>query len=191
MGAPDSFGKTAYWAKPWSRWSWRVGIEGAKRAQALGLKVRAFDPYIEEHDPEIPMMGFEELMRSSDIITLHVPKTKKTRHMIKAETLSWMSTDSLLVNMSRGDVIHEEDLIKHLIENKNFFAALDVFEREPLSKESALIDLPNVVLSPHVGASTEEALKASSQESVSRARDWLNNKALPGSLPPKAHWWGE
>mgnify|MGYP003683214793 CR=1 FL=1 len=167
----------------------KVGSQVAQRAQALGMKVQAFDPYIE--DSQVSMLGFEELMRSSDIVSLHVPKTKKTYQMIKKETLEWMSPQAILVNMSRGDVVKEEDLVRHLSENPSFTASLDVFEKEPLSLSSPLLKLNNVVLSPHIGASTEEALKASSEKSVSMSRELLKGKAVEGELPPNTLWWGE
>lgn len=169
----------------------RVGKEVAERALALGLKVSAFDPYIQEHDPRIPMLGFEELLRSSDIVSLHVPKTSKTRHMLKKDSLEWMNTNAILINMSRGDVINEAELTEHLMENPEFVAGLDVFAREPLVTKSKLLELPNVVLTPHVGASTQEALKNSSFAALEKAQSLLKGEAVSGELPPKALWWGE
>lgn len=166
----------------------RVGKEVAKRAQALGMKVSGYDPYLEEHDAEIPMFGFEELMRTSDIITFHVPLTKITRHMIKKETLAWMSRDALLLNMSRGEIVHEFDMIQHLMKNPNFIACLDVFAKEPLAVDSPFLSLPNVVLTPHIGASTQEAIRNSSQVALQKVSALLSGQSAEGELPPQAPW---
>lgn len=167
----------------------RVGLEVAKRASALGMKVMAYDPYRIDPCDNVEMLGFEELMRSCDVISVHVPKTVKTRHMIKKETLSWMSSNAILINMSRGDVINETELIAHLRKNPDFIAALDVFTNEPLSIHSDLFNLKNVVLSPHIGASTQEALRASSQESLERTIAFFADKIPADPLPPKALWY--
>jgi D-3-phosphoglycerate dehydrogenase / 2-oxoglutarate reductase len=169
----------------------RVGKEVAKRAIALGMKVSAHDPFIQEHDPSIKMLGFEELMRSSDIVSLHVPKTKKTHHMIRREALSWLNADSILINMSRGDVINEDDLINHLMANPEFVAGLDVFAKEPLSTTSHLFKLHNVVLTPHVGASTKEALLESSVAALEKSIKILNGEEASGALPPQEIWFDE
>lgn len=169
----------------------RIGTVVAQRALALGLKVQAFDPYISEHPQNIEMLGYEELMRSSDIVSLHVPLTKKTRAMIKAETLSWMGESALLINTSRGEVINENDLTLHLKENPDFMAALDVFEHEPLKKDAALLELPNVVVSPHIGATTEEALLASSSQALEKVLLALDGESPKDSLPPQELWWND
>ena len=169
----------------------RIGKAVAERALALGLKVQAFDPYIQEHPKSIEMLGYEEVMRSSDIVSFHVPLTKKTRAMVKAETLSWMSDSAVLINTSRGEVINENDLILHLKENPNFRAALDVFEHEPLKRDSPLLELPNVVLSPHIGATTEEALLSSSSQALEKVVLALKGESVKDELPPREFWWSD
>lgn len=170
----------------------RVGQSVAQKAKAFGLNVFTFDPYIESSPEYVKRLGFEELMRTCDIVTLHVPKTKTTRHMINKETLSWMNSEACLLNLSRGDVVHEEDLIEHLVDNSDFRVGLDVFKREPLSSTSSLFNFSNVVLSPHIGASTQEALRASSEGAVEKVRALFKGEAVStGELPPKAEWWGD
>ena len=169
----------------------RVGQQVAVRAQALGMVVCAFDPYLESVVPGVTMLGFEELMRSSDVISLHVPKTKKTRHMIKKETLSWMDTDACLINMSRGDVVNEPDLIAHLQGHPDFRAGLDVFAKEPLDASSVLLKMSNVVATPHIGASTKEALRESSAKSVELAEALILGQNVSGELPPKESWFSD
>ncbi len=167
----------------------RVGMRVAEKALALGLVVSAYDPFLPEHDSRIEMLGFEELMRSSDIVSLHVPLTTKTRHMIQAGTLKWMSSDATLINMSRGEVVNEAELIEHLFKNPQFQAGLDVFNREPLSTESPLLSLKNVNLTPHIGASTEQALKKASEAAVERTLSFFaGNPSTEGLLPPQAPW---
>ena len=169
----------------------RVGQEVAKRAQALGMRVSAYDPFIETDWPEgITPLGFGELMRSSDVVSLHVPKTKLTRHMIKKDSLEWMQPQASLLNMSRGDVVHEGDLIAHLLEHPEFTAGLDVFTREPLGADSPLLSLNNVCLTPHIGASTQEALRTSSQLSLEKVLGFFRGEEITGELPPKAPWYG-
>lgn len=167
----------------------RVGTAVAKKAQALGLQVYGYDPYLEENPKDITMLGFEELMRTCDIVSLHVPKTSVTRHMIKKETLEWMNTEATLLNLSRGEVVNEADLVQHLLENPGFKAGLDVFAKEPLVTKSPLLELPNVVLTPHVGASTVEALRQSSQLALDKALSLLKGEAVSNELPPQASWY--
>ncbi len=169
----------------------RVGSSVAKKAKAFGLKVYGFDPYIEEAPEGVHRMGFEELLRTCDIISLHVPKTKTTRQMINKETLSWMHSEACLLNLSRGDVIHEGDLLQHLVDHPGFRVGLDVFKNEPLSTESRLFNFPNATLSPHIGASTAEALRLSSEQGLTKIRALFRGETVEeGALPPKAAWWG-
>ncbi len=168
----------------------RVGSLVASKAQALGLTVSAYDPYLEDEVDGVTMLGYEELMRSVDVVSLHVPKTKETFHMVKKETLQWMNTSAILINMSRGDVINETDLVEHLIEHPEFVAGLDVYAKEPLALKSRLLQMSNVCLSPHIGASTVEALKNSSQRAVEKVSALLKGESPSGELPPKAPWWG-
>lgn len=167
----------------------RVGSRVARIAEAFGMRVSAFDPYVEETQPGVTMLGFEELMRTSDIISLHVPKTKKTCHMIKKESLQWMGPEAKLINMSRGDVINQKDLIEHLSENPLFGVGLDVFQKEPLPANSPLLKFPNVVLTPHIGGSTGDLLKKSSQLALKKALDLLRGEAVDGELPPQVSWY--
>jgi D-3-phosphoglycerate dehydrogenase / 2-oxoglutarate reductase len=167
----------------------RVGSRVAEMAHALGLTVCAYDPFITEHDPRYTMLGFEELMRSSDMVSLHVPLTARTRQMIQASTLQWMAPDAALINMSRGEVVNESDLIQHLQTHPQFFAGLDVYQKEPLSPQSPLLDLNNVHLSPHIGASTQEAIRKASEGAVAKIHSFFAGEALGEDLlPPQAPW---
>lgn len=111
--------------------------------------------------------------------------------MIKKETLNWLASDATLINMSRGDVVNESDLIEHLAYNPQFKAGLDVFAKEPLVVDSKLQALPNVVLTPHVGASTHQALRASSLKSIEKALSFIKGETVCGKLPPDEPWYDQ
>jgi len=98
----------------------------------------------------------EEVLKESDFVSLHIPKTEETYHLIDEEKLSLMKPTAYLINCARGGVVDEDALYRFLKEGKIAGAAIDVFEEEP-PKGSKLLELENVILSPHIGASTREA----------------------------------
>lgn len=140
-----------------------IGGRVARIARAMGMRVlvtkRTPPPpeLLRELGAEyIPMREFPSFLRQSDIVTLHVPLTPQTHHMIGAEELQNMQEGAFLINTSRGAVVDEEALYRALQSGKLGGAALDVFEAEP-PRDLQLIRLPNVVCTPHIGAQTEEA----------------------------------
>lgn len=138
----------------------RIGYEVAKIANALGMKVLLYDPYPnEERAKEVggTFTSLEELLRESDVVTLHVPLVDATYHLINEERLKLMKPTAILINAARGAVVDTEALVKALKEGWIAGAGLDVFEEEPLPADHPLTKLDNVVLTPHIGASTEEA----------------------------------
>ena len=138
----------------------RIGREMARRAAAFGMRTAAYDPYISAEQARgfgAALMGLEELLAASDFVSLHVPSSEKTRGMIDRKTLALLKPGARLVNCARGDLIVEADLAEALRSGKLAGAALDVFETEPLPKESPLRSAPNLILTPHLGASTHEA----------------------------------
>jgi phosphoglycerate dehydrogenase-like enzyme len=100
-----------------------------------------------------------DLLRDSDIISLHIPSTPETKHIIGAEEIAMMKDGAYLVNTARGKVIDEEALIKALRNGNVKAAALDVFENEPLSPDNPLCEMDNVILTPHLGASNLEGMQ--------------------------------
>lgn len=137
-----------------------IGKEVAVRANALGMKVLAYDvapdaSFAESHGVEL--VTLDELLSCSDIVSLHVPLTRGTYRLIGERELSLMKQGAFLVNLSRGGVVDEQALYERLKSRKLAGAAIDVFEHEPPSG-SPLLTLDNVVLSPHVGGSTFESL---------------------------------
>jgi D-3-phosphoglycerate dehydrogenase len=141
----------------------RIGKAVARRALAFDAKVMAYD--IRDIREEAGSMGvkvattLEELLRESDIITLHIPLNESTRHMIGEREISLMKRGAVIVNTSRGGIIDTKALLKALKEGKLAGAALDVFENEPpkTEEEWELIRLPNVVVTPHIASQTWEA----------------------------------
>ncbi len=154
----------------------RIGGEVARRARAFGMKVLVFDPHLpaaraEELDAE--PHGLDEVVEQADFLTLHVPLTASTRGMVGAERLRRMKPSAFLVNAARGGVVDEDALARALKEGWIAGAALDVFREEPLPESSPLLDCPNLVLSPHLGASTAEAQELVASEIASGVRGAL------------------
>jgi D-3-phosphoglycerate dehydrogenase len=134
----------------------RIGTEVAKRAKGLGMCVTGYDPFVEECD-YARMVSFEKLLTDSDIITLHLPHTKETHHMISDAEFEKMKDGVILVNVARGGVVNEEALVRALESGKVGHAAVDVFESEPMDPKHALKKFDNVILTPHIGASSAES----------------------------------
>jgi D-3-phosphoglycerate dehydrogenase len=139
----------------------RIGTEVAKRAIAFGMKVVAYDPYLTEDRAKAIGAEFaadlDAVYRVADFITVHMPVTKETKEMLNASAFSKMKPGVKIVNCARGEIISESDLIAALESNKVAGAALDVFAVEPLPADHPYRKQPNLILTPHLGASTEEA----------------------------------
>ncbi len=139
----------------------RIGREVAKRAQALAMTVIAYDPFIPAEVGAamgVEMMSVAELFTKADVITVHTPLIPSTTHMINAETIKTMKDGVRLINCARGGIIDEKALYDALVSGKVAGAALDVFETEPPT-DSPLLKIDNVIVTPHLGASTVEAQK--------------------------------
>lgn len=137
----------------------RIGARVAELASVFGMDVLACDPFLS--DEEVAQRGaqpvsFDMLLRQSDIISLHAPLTEETRHMINRDALAKMKAGSYLLNMARGELVDEQALYEALKHGKLAGAGADVLENEPCT-ESPLFELDNFVVTPHIGAQTEEA----------------------------------
>jgi D-3-phosphoglycerate dehydrogenase len=136
----------------------RIGLEVAKRARTFGMELLGYD--IVQNSQFTALGGkyvdFETLLKNSDFISLHVPLTEQTKDLIGEKELRMMKKTAVLINTARGAVVNEEALVKALQEGWIAGACLDVYWREPLG-DHPLTKLPNVILTPHLGASTEEA----------------------------------
>ena len=138
----------------------RIGGEVARRCQAFGMEVLVYDPYLTKERAEqlgVALVSLDRVVEDADVISCHVPLTDETRGMIDTALLGRMKDSVLVINASRGGVIDETALATALGDGTIAGAALDVYEREPLPPESPLRNAPNLVLTPHLGASTEEA----------------------------------
>ena len=148
----------------------RIGREVAKRALALGMRVIAYDPFVKETDLDVKLVELDDLLSNADYITVHVPLIPETKHLINEEAFEKMKEGVFVLNCARGGIVDEKALLKALKEGKVAGAGMDVFEAEPPTSdvEKELLSLPNVVATPHIGASTKEAQKRVGKEIVSR-----------------------
>lgn len=137
----------------------KIGTEVIKRAQSFGMNVLGYDPFLttaRAAQLDIEAVSIEEILKRADFVTLHTPLTKETKHLINAERIATMRDGAFIINCSRGGIIDEAALYDALVSGKLGGAGLDVFEVEPPG-DSPLTKLDNVILTPHLGASTEEA----------------------------------
>ncbi|MEY3904492.1 MAG: hypothetical protein RIT08_408 [Actinomycetota bacterium] len=161
----------------------RIGQLVAARMQAFGMNVVAYDPYLQPARAaqlNVRLVDLDELLKISDFITIHLPKTKETANLIGAEALNKVKPSVRIINAARGGVLDEAALYDALKAGKVAGAALDVFATEPCT-DSPLFTLENVVATPHLGASTDEA-----QERAGIAVAISVRKALSGELVPDA-----
>jgi D-3-phosphoglycerate dehydrogenase / 2-oxoglutarate reductase len=138
----------------------RIGTIVAQRMQSFGLRVLAYDPYKTEaaiRDLDCEPATVDEIIEQADFITLHTPKTDETANIISAERIAKMKKGARLINCARGGLIDEEALAKAVEGGHLAGAALDVYSEEPPPADHPILALPNVVLSPHLGAATTEA----------------------------------
>jgi len=136
-----------------------VGSEVARRARGLEMKLIAHDPFISvdhAHNLQVELVSLEQLLKESDFITLHLPLTKSTRKLIGAKELSLVKPTVRIINTARGGLIDEQALVRAIKEERVAGAAIDVFPTEPTTK-SILFENDNVIVTPHLGASTTEA----------------------------------
>ena len=137
----------------------RIGSQVVTRSKTFGMETIVYDPYITEKTASelgVTVVDFETLIKKSDVMTIHVPLTSETKYLIRREQLEMMKENAFIVNCARGGIIKEEDLYEALSAGKIRGAGLDVFENEP-PENSPLLELDNVVLTPHIAASTSEA----------------------------------
>lgn len=164
----------------------RIGGEVASRCRAFGMRVVAHDPYLtaaRADDLHVERAGdLDAVLERADVLSLHVPLTDSTRGMIDAEALARMKPGAYLVNVARGGVVDEAALAEALTSGRIAGAALDVFENEPLEDDSPLRSAPNVVLTPHLGASTSEAQELVATEISEAVRAALSEGDLSRAL---------
>ena len=162
----------------------RIGMEVARRARAFGMTVIAHDPFVSSvvaKGQEITMASLEELYAAADYLTLHVGLTPQTSNMINAESLKKMKRGLRIVNCARGELVDEAALAHGLKQGHVAAAALDVFTEEPL-KNSPLMTMDNVILTPHIGGSTHEAQEAVGYQIALQVKEYLKHGVIQNAV---------
>ena len=163
----------------------RIGSEVARRAIAFGMRVLAYDPYLSLSRAkalQVELVELDEIYARADFITIHMPMSDETRGMINAAAFAKMKKGVRVLNCARGGIIHEQDLYDAIKSGHVAGAALDVYETEPLPKEFPLRDLPQVIMTPHLGASTEEAQENVGIEVAEAITDYLVHGAVRNAV---------
>jgi D-3-phosphoglycerate dehydrogenase / 2-oxoglutarate reductase len=166
----------------------RVGAEVARRARALEMRVIAYDPYVSAESAAewgAEIMPLAELLPQSDYVSLHTALSPATERMINADSLKQMKQGARLVNAARGELVDEAALAEALRSKHLAAAALDVFAEEP-PRNSPLLQMPNVIATPHVGGSTAEAQEEVGVQIAQQVREYLQDGTMRNSvnLPP-------
>lgn len=163
----------------------RIGTEVAARGRAFGMDVAVHDPYVAPDraaDLGVELLELDELLSRCDVVTLHAPLTDETAGMIGAGELGRMKDTSILINAARGGLVDEAALARALTDGELAAAGVDVFQEEPLPEDSPLRDAPNLVMTPHLGAATDEAKVEVAVEIAESVRDALLEGELRAAL---------
>ena len=169
----------------------RIGLEVARRANAFGMDVIGYDPFIAPviaRENDVTLVGIDEIFRESDYLTLHVGLTTQTEGLINAHSIAIMKKGVRIVNCARGELIVDEALVEGLKSGQVGGAALDVFRQEPL-KDSPYYNMENVLLSPHIAGATDEAQEAIGIQLAQQVRDYLKLGVVQNAvnLPSLSH----
>ena len=162
----------------------KIGLLVAKRLAGFDMKFVAYDPYVKQAPtggPEIKMVELDELLKVSDFITLHLPKTAETVGLINADALKKVKPNVHIINAARGGVLDETALLDALNEGRVAGAGLDVYATEPCT-DSPLFALDQVVATPHLGASTEEAQEKAGVAVAQSVVAFFAGKEVPGAF---------
>lgn len=162
----------------------RIGALITARMQAFGTKIVAYDPYVTAARAQqlgVTLLSLEELLAESDFVTIHMPRTPETTGMISDAQLALMKPTAFIVNVARGGLIDEDALLRALTSNTIAGAGLDVFVSEPPTG-SPLLGLPNIVVTPHLGASTDEAQEKAGVSVAKSVRLALSGELVPDAV---------
>ena len=149
----------------------RIGSEMAKRAKILGMEIIAYDPYVKTSD-YANIVDLDTLLKESDYISLHIPKTKETEHILNKTAFDKMKEGVVIINCARGGVVDENALYDAINDGKVRIACVDVFESEP-AKDNKLFNLDQVIVTPHIGAQTKEGQTRAGTQVAELVRDAL------------------
>jgi len=161
--------------------SGRIGLEVAKIIAAFGVKVIAFDPFLEKAPEGVELKDLDTVLKESDFISIHCPLNDSTRHLIGEREFKKMEKKPLLINTSRGPIIDEKALIQALKESIISGAGLDVLEKEPPDPRNPLLTMDNVILSPHVSFYSVESISELKRRTAKNVSEVLTDK-WPGSV---------
>ncbi len=162
----------------------RIGALITARMQSFGTRILAFDPYVTSQRAQqlgVTLVPLDELLEQSDFVTIHMPKTPETTGMISDDQLKLMKRSAFIVNVARGGLIDEDALYRALVEGEIAGAGLDVFVQEPPT-DSPLLSLPNVIVTPHLGASTDEAQEKAGVSVAKSVRLALSGELVPDAV---------
>ncbi|MFC5406228.1 C-terminal binding protein [Cohnella soli] len=159
----------------------RIGMKVIEMMAPFGCRILIYDPYLvnAELPPNAEMIEFDRLLELSDIITIHCPLTEQTRHMFRSETFARMRRKPAIVNVSRGPIIDESDLIAALDEGTVSLAALDVMEREPPEQEHPLLHHPKAIVTGHAAWYSEQSENRLRDLLSIRIMDYLEGRPVP------------
>jgi D-3-phosphoglycerate dehydrogenase len=159
----------------------KIGTEVAKRALSFGMNILAYDPFLSREIAEslgVEAAELKELLERSDYITVHTPLTEETKHMLSDKEFAMMKNGVRIINCARGGIIDEQALVNAIKGGKVAGAAIDVFEKEPLAPDNEILKVDNIITTPHLGASTEEAQVNVAIEVAQIVRDALLGKGI-------------
>ncbi len=163
----------------------RIGLHVAAVGRAFGMQVLAHDPYLSEErarQQRVELLELDALLERADVVTLHLPLTERTRHLLDRERLARMKPTAVVVNTARGALIDEQALVEAVEQGRLGGAALDVFDPEPLPEDSPLRSVERILTTPHLAASTSEAQERVAQEICVAVRDALLSGAVGNAV---------
>lgn len=165
----------------------RIGRAMARRCKGFGMKMLAYDPYIKQEEAisfDVKLVELDQLLENSDFISIHCVLTPETKEMIGEKEFNKMKKTVLLINTARGAIIKKDALIDSLNNKKIFGAGMDVFEEEPLSLDYPLLNMNNVILTPHLAWYTKEAFERVGEDTFQGILDIINGR-IPKHLKNK------
>jgi D-3-phosphoglycerate dehydrogenase len=164
----------------------KIGRQVAKRLRGWDVTLLVYDPYVKDEDLEYGrQVDLSTLLREAQFITLHVPPTPETQHLIGAEQFALMRGDAYLVNTARGSVVDQKALVEALREKRIAGAALDVYEVDPLPSNSPLLDLENVILTPHQAGMIRDVADVSCRLVTMNLGRFLRGEAFENLINPR------
>lgn len=158
-----------------------IGRMVCEHLKGFDVDVLAYDPFVKEEDADklgVELCSLEEIFKKSDVVSLHTPWLKETEGMITGNHFEMMKENSTFINTARGAVVREEEMLKVLESRQDIYALLDVTYPEPPSKDSAIFDLPNVILTPHIAGSMDKECQRMGRYMLEELEKFLEDKPL-------------